>query len=148
MNENYYLAYLNDYATTDENHPIVYTRDLYSCIAVFMHEKSKTTLFHIESYKDGEIKIDILNDYLKNTDGKEINASIFKARNSSDTNINIIITLIEKNNISYTINDAYVSLSNETTIGYNANDDVYYGITMDNGVPIFDEIKITTDKHL
>lgn len=148
MDKNYYLAFINEFATSDEVHPVVYTRDLYSCMAVLTHEDKSTTLFHIEAYYAEDIKIDKLKKHLEESEGRIISADVLLSRHTDTTNTDIVVNLMKRYNIDYQINNAPVSLSNETAIGYNHKEKVYYGVTMHMGIPIFEEVTLGEERHI
>ena len=48
MDENYIEVGVDDYEETSSEQPIIYTRDINTCVAALIHRDSSTVLTHIE----------------------------------------------------------------------------------------------------
>lgn len=136
------LVYIDDYKELNEEEPIAYTRDICTCIVALIHRKKSSTLIHIEA-GDNYIELENLSTLILNSKENPIlSAELFLGPKTSLGNLSIVTFILERYNIKYTIHDAFRSLSNEYSIGYNFNTKDYYLVTMDQGNPILKKRKI------
>ncbi|UKI58438.1 MAG: hypothetical protein L6V81_03270 [Clostridium sp.] len=108
------LVGLNDYGIVNNDNSFIYTRDLSTCIVIIIHRKYDAVLMHIEAY-NGYMDLDRFK-HLFNEN--VMFADIFKSFYTSESDVNRVIELLNKYNISYDINDVFVNYSNSTSVGY------------------------------
>lgn len=116
------LVGLNEYGIVSVDNSFIYTRDLSTCIVIILHRKDDAVLMHIEAY-NGYMNIDRFI-HLFNED--VMFADIFKSFYTSESDVNKVIELLNKYNISYDINDVFVNYSNSTSVGYDYVKNKYY----------------------
>ena len=71
------IANLEDYVLLNENNPVGYTYDIYSCIALLIHRCNSALLCHLEAYDD-YVDIEKLNSILDLKEDKISFIEIFK----------------------------------------------------------------------
>ena len=116
------LVGLNDYGIVNNDNSFIYTRDLSTCIVIILHRKYDAVLMHIEAY-NGYMDLDRFK-HLFNEN--VMFADIFKSFYTSESDVNRVIELLNKYNISYDINDVFVNYSNSTSVGYDYVKNKYY----------------------
>lgn len=116
------LVGLNDYGIVNNDNSFIYTRDLSTCIVIIIHRKYDAVLMHIEAY-NGYMDLDRFK-HLFNEN--VMFADIFKSFYTSESDVNRVIELLNKYNISYDINDVFVNYSNSTSVGYDYVKNKYY----------------------
>ena len=116
------LVGLNNYGIVNNDNSFIYTRDLSTCIVIILHRKYDAVLMHIEAY-NGYMDLDRFK-HLFNEN--VMFADIFKSFYTSESDVNRVIELLNKYNISYDINDVFVNYSNSTSVGYDYVKNKYY----------------------
>lgn len=116
------LVGLNDYGIVNNDNSFIYTRDLSTCIVLILHRKDDAVLMHIEAY-NGYMDLDRFKHLF---DENIYFVDIFKSFYTSESDVNRVIELLNKYNISYDINDVFVNYSNSTSVGYDYVKNKYY----------------------
>lgn len=116
------LVGLNNYGIVNNDNSFIYTRDLSTCIVLILHRKDDAVLMHIEAY-NGYMDLDRFKHLF---DENIYFVDIFKSFYTSESDVNRVIELLNKYNISYDINDVFVNYSNSTSVGYDYVKNKYY----------------------
>lgn len=135
-----YVVGLDEFKEMNSEKPLLYTRDLTTCIAVLLHLDKSCILMHIAAFENDDIELQKFTMLVKNRYKEVINAEIFKAPRTQMKCLNQVCDILTKNGISFQIEDVFKNYSNLTSVGYNYNTKKYYMVDMYMGVPEFIEV--------
>ncbi len=141
MNENYIEVGVDDYEETVEEAPIIYTRDVKTCIAALLHLESSAILLHIEANKD-EIKLDNYRDVLKELSNEIQSIELFTGPDTINEHVQELINISESYNIEVEVLPCKVDDYGSGSIGFNQSNHSYYDILMEQGKPIFNSYDV------
>ena len=129
------LVGLDEYKVLNEENPIGYCRDITTCIVMIIHTNNSSILLHVEAYKRG-IEIGNFVDCMEENKDNVTHVDIFKGYETNIGNLSIIMFILHKFGVHYSIYNVFKNESNETSVGYNYNTKEDYMSTMDKGKPI------------
>lgn len=131
----------NDYDQTQEDKPLIYTYELYPFLSIIYHLHDSAILFSIEETKNMSHSYENLNTVTKEVNDDIEYADIFIGKECDETNLQELERFMRINEIPYNIYPLF-SQDGIESIGYNYNENKYYGVVFHTISMGFDEYKI------
>lgn len=135
-----YVVGLDEAKELTKENPLGYTRDLTTCIAVFLHLKESSILMHIAAFESGVIELDKFINIVNERKSEIEKAEVFKSLKTVPSSLDMVCDILTNNGISFELEDVFRNYSNMTSVGYNYNTKTYYMIDMYLGEPEFKEV--------
>ena len=121
------VASLHDYVILNNESPIGYTYDLYTCIALLIHRNNNSLLAHIEANEqDNDIDFRYLLDVLNLGKSNILKIELFPGPDTNKHNLELICLILDNNGIIYEVKQPFIDMYGKGSIGYNYNTKDYY----------------------
>lgn len=141
MDENYTEVYVDDYDETSNEQPIIYTRDIKTCIAALVHLNYSTVLLHILATKE-EIELDNYKAVIGEVSGEIESIELFTGPYTEKKHIQQLIDIASEYNLNVEVIPCKTDIYGSGSIGYNQNNHCYYNVIMESGKPLFNSYDV------
>jgi len=121
------IASLYDYVLLNNDNPIGYTYDLYTCVAALIYRENSIILAHLEmSQKNNSVDYKSLFHILDLNDDNILNIELFAGPKTDMNDLKLIGSLLDNYAITYEIKESFVNIYGKGSIGFDYNTRDYY----------------------